>query len=218
MEPGSQLETGEGGLDPLVISPGTTTAYAAPSTPYARNSTATGSSSATTPHADGGVDGLPATKTASLACTFWLADALHGTGHTDDAHTLFEKLLDLRNDVGLLSEEHDTEQQRQAGNTPHAFSMVGLVNTALHLIGSEGSAFVRLIGSSWYRRVVDQIGQGVRWTGQRPRRPVLPEIWGRRNGGGACRSVRRAVGSAGAVVACWEEAGASAAVEQAAAH
>ncbi|GAB1514013.1 glycoside hydrolase family 15 protein [Actinophytocola sp. KF-1] len=88
------------------------------------------------PHADGGVDGLPGDEGSFLACTFWLADALHGTGRTDEAHTLFEKLLDLRNDVGLLSEEYDTGQQRQVGNTPQAFSMVGLVNTALHLTGS----------------------------------------------------------------------------------
>ncbi len=70
-------------------------------------------------------------------CTFWLADALHGIGRRDEARKLFEKLLGLRNDVGLLSEEYDTSAQRLVGNTPQAFSMVGLVNTARQLGGSS---------------------------------------------------------------------------------
>ncbi|GHF42286.1 GH15 family glucan-1,4-alpha-glucosidase [Amycolatopsis bartoniae] len=85
------------------------------------------------PEADGGVDGLEGKENAFLACSFWLADALHGTGRTAEARRLFERLLQLRNDVGLLSEEYDTRDRRQAGNTPQAFSMVGLVNTARHL-------------------------------------------------------------------------------------
>lgn len=89
------------------------------------------------PDADGGVDGLPGTEGTFLACTFWLADALHGIGRSDEARELFEKLLDLRNDVGLLSEEYDTGAQRLVGNTPQAFSMVGLVNTARQLSGSS---------------------------------------------------------------------------------
>ncbi|GAB2964943.1 glycoside hydrolase family 15 protein [Amycolatopsis acidiphila] len=88
------------------------------------------------PDADGGVDGLPGHEGSFLACAFWLADALHGTGREDDAQRLFEKLLGLRNDVGLLSEEYDTERGRQVGNTPQAFSVVGLVNTARHLGGT----------------------------------------------------------------------------------
>ena len=62
-----------------------------------------------------------------LACTFWLTDALHGIGHTDEATALFERLLQLRDDLGLLSEEYD--------KYPQAFNMVGLVNTARHLDG-----------------------------------------------------------------------------------
>jgi GH15 family glucan-1,4-alpha-glucosidase len=85
--------------------------------------------------ADGDVDGVSGGEGSFLACTFWLADALHGVGHTDKAQELFERLLDLRNDVGLLSEEYDTTRRRMVGNFPQAFSMVGLVNTARHLDG-----------------------------------------------------------------------------------
>jgi GH15 family glucan-1,4-alpha-glucosidase len=88
------------------------------------------------PDADGGVDGVEGTENAFLACTFWLADALTGLGRTDEAETVFERLLDLRNDLGLLSEEYDVGARRQVGNTPQAFSHVGLVNTARHLSGS----------------------------------------------------------------------------------
>ncbi|MBY8852466.1 glycoside hydrolase family 15 protein, partial [Saccharothrix sp. MB29] len=87
--------------------------------------------------ADGGVDGLPGTEGAFLACTFWLADALHGTGRVDEARALFERLLGLRNDVGLLSEEYDPATGRHMGNTPQAFSMEGLVNTARQLGGAS---------------------------------------------------------------------------------
>jgi GH15 family glucan-1,4-alpha-glucosidase len=81
----------------------------------------------------GTVDGLPGSEGAFLACSFWLADALALEGRRDEARDLFERLLDLRNDVGILSEEWDTHAQRQLGNTPQAFSHVGLVNTALAL-------------------------------------------------------------------------------------
>ena len=85
------------------------------------------------PAADGGVDGLPGAEGVFLACSFWLADALYGIGRARQAQALFERLLALRNDLGLLSEEYDTVAQRQLGNTPQAFSHVGLVNTARHL-------------------------------------------------------------------------------------
>ncbi|HSL07899.1 MAG TPA: glycoside hydrolase family 15 protein [Pseudonocardiaceae bacterium] len=88
------------------------------------------------PEADGGVDGLQGEEGAFLLCSFWLADALHGLGREHQARTLFERLLGLRNDVGLLSEEYDTRARRHLGNTPQAFSHVGLVNTARHLSGS----------------------------------------------------------------------------------
>ncbi|MGK5532786.1 glycoside hydrolase family 15 protein, partial [Streptomyces sp. URMC 129] len=88
------------------------------------------------PEADDGVDGLPGAEGAFLACSFWLADALHGTGRHHEARDLFERLLGLRNDVGLLSEEYDVKRGRHLGNTPQAFSMVGLVNTARYLSGT----------------------------------------------------------------------------------
>jgi GH15 family glucan-1,4-alpha-glucosidase len=89
------------------------------------------------PENDGGVDGLPGQEGVFLACTFWLADALYGIGREADARALFERLLDLRSDLGLLSEEYDPIAGRQLGNTPQAFSHVGLVNTARHLSGSH---------------------------------------------------------------------------------
>lgn len=86
--------------------------------------------------ADGGVDGLPGAEGVFLACSFWLVDALHATGREDEARTLFERLLDLRNDVGLLSEEYDPRAGRQLGNTPQAFSHLALVNSARRLSGA----------------------------------------------------------------------------------
>jgi GH15 family glucan-1,4-alpha-glucosidase len=83
------------------------------------------------------VDGLPGTEGAFLACTFWYADALDEIGRHDEACALFNRLLGLRNDVGLLSEEYDTTARRQIGNTPQAFSMEALVNTARQLTGSS---------------------------------------------------------------------------------
>ncbi|MCG8922553.1 glycoside hydrolase family 15 protein [Lentzea sp. CC55] len=88
---------------------------------------------------DGGVDGLPGTEGAFLACSFWLADALHAIGRTEEARQLFERLLSLRNDVGLLSEEYDVTTGRHVGNTPQAFSLVGLINTARMLSGAQTS-------------------------------------------------------------------------------
>jgi GH15 family glucan-1,4-alpha-glucosidase len=88
------------------------------------------------PEADGGVDGLPGAEGTFLVCTFWLVDALQGTGRREEALELFERLLDLRNDVGILAEEYDPTTGRHLGNTPQAFSMVGLVNSALWLSGT----------------------------------------------------------------------------------
>ena len=88
------------------------------------------------------VDGLTAGEGAFLACSFWMADCLHLMGRHDDAHGLFERLLSLRNDLGLLAEEYDSAAGRQAGNFPQAFSHVALVNAALnlsgHLVGVPG--------------------------------------------------------------------------------
>ncbi|WP_406601209.1 glycoside hydrolase family 15 protein [Micromonospora yasonensis] len=89
------------------------------------------------PEHDDHVDGLPGGEGAFLACTFWLVDALHNTGRGQAAEETFTRLLDLRNDVGLLSEEYDPAAGRQLGNTPQAFSLVGLVNSARQLSGAS---------------------------------------------------------------------------------
>ena len=78
-------------------------------------------------------DGLPAGEGAFLACTFWLVDNLALIGRLDEATELFERLLSLRNDVGLLSEEYDARRGRLVGNFPQAFTHVGLVNSAYNL-------------------------------------------------------------------------------------
>jgi GH15 family glucan-1,4-alpha-glucosidase len=96
------------------------------------------------PDADGGVDGQQGHEGAFFACNFWLADALAGIRRADEAEQLFTRLLGLRNDLGLLSEEYDPVAGRQLGNTPQAFSHVGLVNTARHLSGSPVTHTVTL--------------------------------------------------------------------------
>ncbi len=78
-------------------------------------------------------DGLPGNEGAFLACSFWLADNLVLLGRIDDARRLFERLLSLRNDVGLLSEEYDCRARRLVGNFPQAFSHIALINTAHNL-------------------------------------------------------------------------------------
>ena len=78
-------------------------------------------------------DGLPPGEGAFLPCTFWLIDNLALIGEIDEATEIFERLLKLRNDVGLLSEEWGIEEQRQLGNFPQAFTHVGLVNSAYNL-------------------------------------------------------------------------------------
>lgn len=89
--------------------------------------------------AEGGtVDGLPPGEGAFLLTTFWMADALAAMGRTDEATGIFERLLGLTNDVGLLAEEYDPVAGRMLGNFPQAFSHVGLVNTAANLSAVEG--------------------------------------------------------------------------------
>jgi GH15 family glucan-1,4-alpha-glucosidase len=79
------------------------------------------------------VDGLTGREGAFLACSFWMADDLHLIGRSDEAVELFERLISLRNDLGLLSEEYDPVAKRLVGNFPQAFSHVSLVNTAVGL-------------------------------------------------------------------------------------
>jgi GH15 family glucan-1,4-alpha-glucosidase len=78
-------------------------------------------------------DGLPPGEGAFLACSFWLADNYALIGRRKDAVRLFQRLLDLRNDVGLLSEEYDQQLKRLCGNFPQAFSHVSLLSTAYNL-------------------------------------------------------------------------------------
>jgi len=85
---------------------------------------------------DGAVDGLPPGEGVFLPCSFWLANVLALQGKHDQARELFERLLDLRNDVGLLSEEYDPVSGRMLGNFPQAFTHLALVDTAIAL--SEG--------------------------------------------------------------------------------
>lgn len=89
-----------------------------------------------------GVDGLPGTEGVFLPCSFWLADCLHLLGRKKEARELFERLLDLRNDLGLLSEEYDPRAKRQLGNFPQAFSHVALVSCA-RILGDEDRLLAR---------------------------------------------------------------------------
>jgi GH15 family glucan-1,4-alpha-glucosidase len=82
---------------------------------------------------DSDVDGLSGNEGVFLACSFWLADCMVLQGRMDEARELFERLLALRNDVGLLAEEYDPKARRQLGNFPQAFSHIALVNTAHNL-------------------------------------------------------------------------------------
>ncbi|MGB3410609.1 MAG: glycoside hydrolase family 15 protein [Microthrixaceae bacterium] len=85
-------------------------------------------------------DGMAGEEGAFLLCSFWLADALALCGRVDEAEAQFERLLALRNDVGLLSEEYDPVAGRMLGNFPQAFSHVGLAGTALNLSQASGPA------------------------------------------------------------------------------
>jgi len=80
-----------------------------------------------------GVDGLSGSEGVFLPCSFWLVDALLMLERDDEARALFERLLDIRNDLGLISEEYDPAEKRLLGNFPQAFTHVGLVNSAFNL-------------------------------------------------------------------------------------
>jgi GH15 family glucan-1,4-alpha-glucosidase len=89
-----------------------------------------------------GVDGLPGDEGVFLPCSFWLADCWHLLGRKKEARELFERLLDVRNDLGLLSEEYDPRAKRQLGNFPQAFSHVALVSCA-RILGDEDMLLAR---------------------------------------------------------------------------
>jgi GH15 family glucan-1,4-alpha-glucosidase len=91
-------------------------------------------------------DGLTGDEGAFLACTFWLVDNLCLLGRRREATELFQRLLSVCNDVGLLSEEYDPEAGRLVGNFPQAFSHVGMINSALNLSPQGGPAHHRAAG------------------------------------------------------------------------
>ena len=89
-----------------------------------------------------GVDGLPGSEGVFLPCSFWLADCLHLLGRKKEARELFERLLEIRNDLGLLAEEYDPRAKRQLGNFPQAFSHVALVSCA-RILSDEDTGVAR---------------------------------------------------------------------------
>ncbi|MFC4242922.1 glycoside hydrolase family 15 protein [Gryllotalpicola reticulitermitis] len=86
---------------------------------------------------EAGIDGLPPGEEPFLACSFWLVEQYARSGELENAHELMERLVDLANDVGLLSEEYDTATGRQAGNTPQALSHLALVRAADAIVEAE---------------------------------------------------------------------------------
>jgi GH15 family glucan-1,4-alpha-glucosidase len=88
-------------------------------------------------HTDHTDDGLTGSEGTFLICSFWLADSLALLGRVGEARALYDRLVALRNDVGLLAEEYDPASGRMLGNFPQAFSHLGLVNTACHLTTTE---------------------------------------------------------------------------------
>jgi GH15 family glucan-1,4-alpha-glucosidase len=82
-------------------------------------------------------DGLPPGEGVFLACSFWMVGALKRQGRDADAHKLFERILALANDVGLLAEEYDTSARRLVGNFPQALSHIALVNAAFSLTDTK---------------------------------------------------------------------------------
>jgi GH15 family glucan-1,4-alpha-glucosidase len=85
-------------------------------------------------------DGVPTGEGAFLACSFWLADNKLLQGRRAEAEALMERLLSLRNDVGLLSEQYDFQSKTMTGNFPQAFSHFAMLDSAFNFAGAEGTA------------------------------------------------------------------------------
>lgn len=110
----------------------------------------------------GDVDGLVGREGAFLACSFWLADCLELIGRSHDAHQLLDRLLSLRNDLGLLAEEYDSVLGRMVGNFPQAFSHVSLVNSASKMAGHVAPSQPH-VRETFARRAMDHsVGGGPR--------------------------------------------------------
>ncbi len=129
---------------------------------------------------DGAVDGLSGREGAFLACSFWLVDCLHMIGREADARALFERLLSLRNDVGLLAEEYDPVARRLVGNFPQAFSHVSLVNSACRLSGEGAPAPDHAeTAARLRRRLADNLGGSLGAAPLQRRSRGLAAVWRR---------------------------------------
>ena len=101
-------------------------------------------------------DGLPAGEGVFIACSFWMVSALRMLGRTEEARRLFERLLTLRNDVGLLAEEYDPRAKRQLGNFPQALSHIALINAAFEFNRSASPGEQRAESSTAGKQAVDR--------------------------------------------------------------
>ena len=147
----------------------------------------------------GDVDGLTGREGAFLACSFWLADCLSLLGRDHDARQLLDRLLGLRNDLGLLSEEYDPVAGRLVGNFPQAFSHVSLVNSASKIGGEEKPTSGHVVAGLARRSMIQgKGGVGTRHMGVFSARRVLSRLV---DGGspdvarGAAHVVKEAIGS-----------------------
>jgi GH15 family glucan-1,4-alpha-glucosidase len=100
------------------------------------------------PGESGNVDGLPPGEGSFLPCSFWLVDCLHLMGREKEAREMFERLLAIRNGLGLIAEEYETTRGRLVGNFPQAFTHVGLINSARNLSPKLGPAEHRSAGAA----------------------------------------------------------------------
>jgi GH15 family glucan-1,4-alpha-glucosidase len=100
------------------------------------------------PEESGNVDGLPPGEGSFLPCSFWLVDCLHLMGRGQEAREMFERLLSIRNGLGLITEEYETTRGRLVGNFPQAFTHVGLINSARNLSPKLGPAEHRSAGGA----------------------------------------------------------------------
>jgi GH15 family glucan-1,4-alpha-glucosidase len=150
----------------------------------------------------GDVDGLTGREGAFLACSFWLADCLSLLGRTHDARELFDRLLGLRNDLGLLSEEYDPVAGRLVGNFPQAFSHVSLVNSASKISGQQKPTSEN-VSLGIARQVAGRRTGGFRRTRHMEgllARKVMDNLAGGADGraqGGVSRAIQDALGKAG---------------------